>query len=49
MLNEELALDARAIDWGHDRTLNRAMLRLDVGRRIASAEAFDDFVRSVRG
>ena len=49
MMNEELALDARAIDWGHDRTLNRTMLRLDVGRRIASAEAFDDFVRSVRG
>ena len=49
MVNEELVLEARAIDWGHDRTLNELSLRFDVGQRIANAEAFDDFVRSVRG
>lgn len=49
MVNEELVLDARAIDWGHDRTLNRSNLALTVGQRIATAESFDDFVRVVRG
>jgi transcriptional regulator with XRE-family HTH domain len=49
MVNEELVLDARELDWGHDRTLNEINLRLSVGQRIANAEAFDDFVRSVRG
>jgi transcriptional regulator with XRE-family HTH domain len=48
MVNEELVLDARAIDWGHDRTLNRINLGFDVGQRIEHAENFDDFVRSVR-
>jgi transcriptional regulator with XRE-family HTH domain len=49
MVNEELVLEACAIDWGHDRTLNEVNLRLSVGQRIANAEAFDDFARSVRG
>jgi transcriptional regulator with XRE-family HTH domain len=48
MVNEELVLDARAVDWGHDRTLNQAVLRLDVGQRIAHAESFDDFARTLR-
>lgn len=48
MVNEELVLDARAIDWGHDVTLNHAVLRLDVGQRIAHAESFDDFIRELR-
>ncbi len=49
MVNEELVLDARAIDWGHDRTLNRSSLALPVGQRIANAESFDDFARVLRG
>ena len=49
MLNEALVLDARAIDWGHDRTLNRNNLGLDVGRRIAQAEDFDDLARTLLG
>ena len=49
MVNEELVLEARELDWGHDRTLNEVNLRLSVGQRIANAEAFDDFARSVRG
>ena len=49
MVNEELVLDARAIDWGHDLTLNRSSLALSVGERIANAESFDDFARALRG
>ena len=49
MVNEELVLDARSIDWGHDRTLNRSSLALSVGQRIANAESFDDFARALRG
>lgn len=48
MVNEELALDARRIDWGHDRTLNRSSLARSVGGRIANAESFDDFARTLR-
>lgn len=49
MVNEELVLDARAIDWGHDVTLNRAALSRTVGQRIAHAESFDEFARALRG
>lgn len=48
MVNEELALDTRRIDWGHDRTLNRSCLALSVGGRLANAESFDDFARALR-
>jgi transcriptional regulator with XRE-family HTH domain len=34
LMNEELVLDARAVDWGHDVTLNRANLALTVAERI---------------
>ena len=49
MVNEELVLEARELDWGHDRTLNLGNLRLTVGQRIANAEEFDDFARALRG
>ena len=49
MMNEELVLDAHAIEWGHDPTLNQSSLARSVGQRIANAESFDDFVRAVRG
>lgn len=48
MVNEELVLDARAIDWGHDATLNRQNLALSVDQRLANAESFADFVQSLR-
>jgi transcriptional regulator with XRE-family HTH domain len=48
MMNEELVLDAKRIDWGHDLTLIRANLELDVSQRIAKAEAFDAFARKLR-
>lgn len=48
MVNEQLVLDARAIDWGHDSSLNRTNLRLSVDQRIANAEAFSDFVEAAR-
>jgi len=34
LMNEELALDARAIDWGHDPTLNESQLAVDPETRI---------------
>lgn len=49
MVNEELVLDARAIDWGHDVTLNRAALARTVDERLANAESFYDFARALRG
>ena len=49
MVNEELVLDARAIDWGHDVTLNRIILERSVGERIAHAESFHDFAEALRG
>jgi transcriptional regulator with XRE-family HTH domain len=34
LMNEELSLDARAIDWGHDRTLNESQLAVAPETRI---------------
>jgi transcriptional regulator with XRE-family HTH domain len=34
LMNEELVLDAREVDWGHDVTLNRANLELTVAQRL---------------
>ena len=48
MMNEELVLDATQIDWGHDVTLIQGNLELDVGQRLAQAEAFADFARELR-
>jgi hypothetical protein len=48
MVNEELVLEARELDWGHDVTLNRASLELDVERRLANAEAFAEFIAELR-
>jgi len=33
-MNEELVLDAREVDWGHDVTLNRSNLSLPLARRL---------------
>jgi len=49
MVNEELVLDARPIDWGHDVTLNRGALQRTVAERVANLEPFAEFVRHIRG
>lgn len=49
MVNEELVLEARELDWGHDRSLNRAALARTVDERLANAESFHDFARTLRG
>ena len=36
MLNEELVLETREIDWGHDRTLIRENLKCSIEQRIAN-------------
>ena len=48
LMNEELVLEAREIDWGHDVTLNRANLRLTVAQRLDNAAAYADFARDLR-
>ena len=48
MVNEELVLDARAIDWGHDVTLLRGNLALTVDQRLANVEEAADLVRELR-
>jgi transcriptional regulator with XRE-family HTH domain len=49
LLGEELVLDARAIDYGHDRTLLRANLKYSVTDRIDHGVAFAHFVLRNRG
>ena len=34
LMNEELVLEAREVDWGHDVTLNRRNLSLSVAERM---------------
>jgi transcriptional regulator with XRE-family HTH domain len=48
MMNEELVLDAREIDWGHDVTLIQGNLELDFGQRVAQVEAYAEFVQVLR-
>ena len=48
MVNEELVLDAREFDWGHDVTLIQGNLELDVGERLAQVEAYAEFVQVLR-
>jgi len=49
LMNEELALDAHAIDWGHDTTLLRDRLELSVAERLDDAADVADFVLRNRG
>jgi transcriptional regulator with XRE-family HTH domain len=49
MVNEELVLDARELDWGHDATLIRQNLALSIDERLANAESFADFGAELRG
>jgi transcriptional regulator with XRE-family HTH domain len=49
LLNEELVLEAREVDWGHDVTLNRELLALPLADRIDRGAAFARFVERNRG
>ena len=48
LMNEELVLDAREVDWGHDVTLNRMNLSLSLAERLDSAGAYADFARNLQ-
>ena len=48
MVNEELVIDARPVDWGHDLTLIQENLELDVEQRLAQAEAYADFAEELQ-
>lgn len=49
LLGEELTLDARRIDYGHDVTLLRQNLRRQVSERIDHAASLANFVERNRG
>ena len=48
LMNEELVLDAREVDWGHDVTLNRTNLSLTVAQRLDRLGAYADFTSDLR-
>jgi transcriptional regulator with XRE-family HTH domain len=48
LLGEELELDAKPIDWGHDVTLIEANLDRTPAQRIADNVAFARFARAAR-
>ncbi len=49
LMNEELVLDANAIDWGHDRALIRENLSRTIAERIDYAAEVAEFVLRNRG
>ena len=49
MVNEELVLDARELDWGHDRTLLQQNLRRTPAERIEYMTDVTNFVLRNRG
>lgn len=44
LMGEELVLDARPIDYGHDRTLLQASLERSVAERLEHGAQFANFV-----
>lgn len=48
LMNEELALDTRPIDWGHDVTLNDQQLRRSPEERLQKTASFARFVRELQ-
>jgi len=48
LLGEELVLDARTVDWGHDRTLNELKLVRTPAQRVADNVAFARYVEVLR-
>lgn len=49
LMNEELVLDAHAVDWGHDVTLIRRNLELSPEERVRQGVALAEFVGRNRG
>jgi transcriptional regulator with XRE-family HTH domain len=49
LLGEDLVLESREIDYGHDRALLRQNLRRDVARRLDYATDVANFVLRNRG
>jgi transcriptional regulator with XRE-family HTH domain len=47
MMNEELVLDAREIDWGHDRSLIRANLAVSPEQRLQRQASFARGIRKI--
>jgi transcriptional regulator with XRE-family HTH domain len=48
MVNEELVLEARELDWGHDRTLVRSNLELSPEQRIRRQAAWSRGMKRIR-
>jgi transcriptional regulator with XRE-family HTH domain len=48
LMNEELVLDAREVDWGHDVTLNRRNLSLTLAQRIDQMNAGSKIMDELR-
>jgi predicted transcriptional regulator len=49
LMNEELVLDACAVDWGHDATLIRNNLEHPVEERVNRGVAYARRMRELRG
>jgi len=48
LMHEELVLDAREVDYGHDRTLYDQVLRLSPAERIARQAGFATTVKRIQ-
>jgi transcriptional regulator with XRE-family HTH domain len=49
LMNEELVLQAREVDWGHDKTLLEANLRKTADQRFRDGVSFSRWVQRNRG
>lgn len=49
LMNEELVLEAREVDWGHDETLLEANLRKTANERFRHGVSFSRWVERNRG
>ncbi len=48
LMNEELALEAQAVDWGFDLTLNRSNLAVDPETRIRRQASWSRGMKKIR-
>ena len=48
LMNEELVLDGREVDWGHDVTLTRGNLHLTVAQRLDRLVPYATFLRDLQ-
>lgn len=49
LMNEELVLEAKPVDWGHDVTLIRRNLAMTPDERLAHMTQFVEVIRRNRG